>query len=94
MPVSGLAGFLDHLWDIVGSCQFQTTSYNLRIVVEMAKEPALRPFWSLGASEWTQRPFMGHGGRLPISNDVVRLTYCGENGPEASFRPFWKLLEA
>ena len=61
MPVSGLAAYLDHLWDIMGSCQFQTTSYDLRIVVKMAQKPASGLFGSYWkhkyASEWTQRPF-------------------------------------
>ena len=65
-------------------CRFQLLPYNLRIVVEMAKKPTLGlsgSYWELNyASELSRslfRPFMGHGGRLPISNDVVRFTHCG-----------------
>ena len=39
-PVNGLAAYLDHLWDMVGSCQFQKTLYDLRIVVKMAQKLA------------------------------------------------------
>ena len=47
MPVSGLVAYLDHLWDMVSVCRFQPTSFDLRIVVETAQKPALRPFWKL-----------------------------------------------
>ena len=47
MLVSGLGAHLDHLWDMVVAYCFQPTWYNLRNVVEMAKELAFRHFWKL-----------------------------------------------
>ena len=40
MPVSGLVAYLEKSWDMVGGCRFQTTSYDLRIVVKMAQKLA------------------------------------------------------
>ena len=74
VQVSGLVAYLEKSWDMVGGCRFKTTSYDLRIVVKMAQKPASGLFGSYWkhkyASEWTQRPLMGHGGRLLFNNIV------------------------
>ena len=67
MSVNGLRAHLDHLWDMEVGCRFQTSPYDLRIVVKMAQklvEGISGSYWEPNyASEWTRsqfKPLLGH----------------------------------
>ena len=59
MQVSGLVAYLEQSWDMVGGYRFQTTTYDLHIVVKMAQKLASGLFGSYWkhkyASLWTRR---------------------------------------
>ena len=101
LPVSGLAAYLDNLWDMVGSCQFQTTLYNLRIVVKMAQKQASDFLEAIGRITMPVSGLVAYLDHLWDMLSISRfqptsfdLRIVVETAQKPALRLFWKLLRA